>query len=731
MSVASPPKGSSRRRGEGRPTSRSGDPEHYRQGWIGRLYESSRASFRLKDGSFRLRALLIGALIVFSIFAARLIDLQAVHAEEMASKARGGRTVTVKEPAIRGAIYDRNGVPLVETIPAKNVSVDPYVLQEVAQKQGIPLADVQADYARKLSPIIGLTEPKIMDLLTPRVNSTGTQIKFAYLVKKINLDQWDQVNALGLPGLYSEPTALRYYPSGALAANMLGFTTDPDDQGIKGVAGLEGLLNSELAGTDGSKTYERSGTGGQIPTGNEDETEAVPGSSYRLTIDRDLQYFAQQAITKRAKDVKAESAVCLVMDVKTGQILALGQSPTSDPNSTNRDQNFQFGLQNLAVTQTFEPGSTAKVMTMASVLEEGKADPTTVFRVPNELVRGGFPFKDDVKHPTYFMTMAGVLAQSSNIGTIQAAELIGPDKLYEYLQKFGVGTLSGLNDPTEQPGYLPVRSKWNPLTFPNLAYGQAMSVNAIQAAGVYAAMANGGVRVTPSLIESMTRNDGTTETPPEPTSTRVVSEATSRKFVKAVEHRTFSGREALRRGQRVLYVTERCVFQLVAHDEAGGALELIEIAPGIDLERDVLAHMDFMPSISAQLKLMDAALFADEPMGLRERMLTTPLAQRFELDREHRLLFINFEGLAIDTLADVAEVEHWVQALLTPLVTTPAQRVAVVVNYDSFTIVPALVDEYSAMVRRLTSRFYSRVTRYGTGGFVKARLDAAKLTPLG
>ena len=212
---------------------------------------------------------------------------------------------------------------------------------------------------------------------------------------------------------------------------------------------------------------------------------------------------------------------------------------------------------------------------------------------------------------------------------------------------------------------------------------------------------------------------------------RVVSEATSRKFVKAVEHRTFSGREALRRGQRVLYVTERCVFQLVAHDEAGGALELIEIAPGIDLERDVLAHMDFMPAISAQLKLMDAALFADEPMGLRERMLTTPLAQRFELDREHRLLFINFEGLAIDTLADVAEVEHWVQALLTPLVTTPAQRVAVVVNYDSFTIVPALVDEYSAMVRRLTSRFYSRVTRYGTGGFLKARLDAAKLTPLG
>ncbi len=207
---------------------------------------------------------------------------------------------------------------------------------------------------------------------------------------------------------------------------------------------------------------------------------------------------------------------------------------------------------------------------------------------------------------------------------------------------------------------------------------------------------------------------------------QVVTEGRTRKFVNAVEHRTFSGREALRRGQRVLYVTERCVFRLTG-DAARGALELIEIAPGIDLERDILAQMDFKPAISTQLRLMDGALFVDQRMGLRERLLATPLAERFELDREHRLLFINCEGLAIDSLSDIVQVERMVEELLKPVVSSPAERVAVVVNYDSFTILPTLVDAYSAMVRRLTARFYSRVTRYGSGGFLKARLDAGKM----
>ena len=199
----------------------------------------------------------------------------------------------------------------------------------------------------------------------------------------------------------------------------------------------------------------------------------------------------------------------------------------------------------------------------------------------------------------------------------------------------------------------------------------------------------------------------------------IVSEGTQRKLVQQVEHRTFSAREAIRRGQEVLYVTERCVLRLTGSINQP-ALELIELAPGIDLHRDVLAQMDFCPLISTRLKTMDPALFAPEPMSLRERLLATPLAQRLELDRGRRLLFINFEGLSITSADDIDAIESQVSALLAPL----GHRVAVVVNYDSFNILPTLIDAYSTMVQGLKRRFYSRVTRYGTGGFLKARLEA-------
>ncbi|MBP9906063.1 MAG: acyl CoA:acetate/3-ketoacid CoA transferase [Rhodoferax sp.] len=200
----------------------------------------------------------------------------------------------------------------------------------------------------------------------------------------------------------------------------------------------------------------------------------------------------------------------------------------------------------------------------------------------------------------------------------------------------------------------------------------------------------------------------------------ILREGTQRKFVAEVEHRTFSAREAIRRGQEVLYVTERCVFRLV-EVQGTPALELIELAPGIDLQRDILAQMDFLPQVSPVLKAMESALFDERPMGLRERLLQTPLSQRLDLDVDHHVLFINFEGLSIRNEEDINAIETEVGKLLQPL----AQRVSVVVNYDSFTIQPHLLDSYAAMVGRLKQRYYSRVTRYGTGGFLKARLESS------
>jgi len=195
---------------------------------------------------------------------------------------------------------------------------------------------------------------------------------------------------------------------------------------------------------------------------------------------------------------------------------------------------------------------------------------------------------------------------------------------------------------------------------------------------------------------------------------QIDSEGTMRKFVREVEHRTFSGELAGKRGQRVLYVTERCVFRL-----ADAGLELVEIAPGVDLERHILQLMDFTPAISPQLRLMDASLFADAAMNLRERMLALPLARRIDYDARGNVLFVNFEGLAVDSEQDIAEIESEVSQRVAPL----GRRVDVVVNYDHFSIRPELMDAYSAMVQRLSERYYDRVTRYAASSFVKARLE--------
>ena len=523
MSLSSPPRRSRDRR-EPEWDDHDGRDEHDDNYWArtgSRIYGSMSAPFRLGDGSHRLRALLLCALFVFSLFAARLVDLQVVRGDAVAQVAQNSRMVKVIQPAERGKIYDATGIALAQSVPARDITADPYLINN------------PAEYAAKLSPIVGVPVATLMESMQRSVNQAGKEVHFAYLARKVTLEKWDAIKGLKLPGLYSEPASLRVYPSGSLAANVLGYTNANGD----GVAGIEAKFNEELAGVDGSKTYERSATGGEIPTGTGNEIDPQPGSSYQLTINRDLQWVAQQQINASVKRCAAESASVVVMDSKTQRILALAQAPTADPNSFKKDE--VESLKNHSVEQAFDPGSTGKVMTMAAVLEEGAAEPDTVFDVPNRLPRkngdGKFLFRDDVDHPFYKMSLAGVLAQSSNIGTIQAAELIGAQKQYEYLKKFGFGSFTGLGLPTENPGELPPVEKWGDLTFPNVAYGQGYSANAIQMASAFATIANGGVRVTPRIIDAKIDPDGNVERMPEGESTRVVSEETTKKLIPMME----------------------------------------------------------------------------------------------------------------------------------------------------------------------------------------------------
>jgi cell division protein FtsI (penicillin-binding protein 3) len=372
-----------------------------------------------------------------------------------------------------------------------------------------------AAVAAQLSPILGADA----DVLATRL--TGDR-RFIYVTKGLTPETWDRISALRLPGIFSEPAARRVYPAGDLAANVVGFVGAEG----KGLGGMEYAFQDQLAGTAGSQTYERGPGGKVIPTGANTYTEAEAGTTVRLTIDRDIQYVAQQAIAQKVAQSRADSGTVVVMDAKTGQVLALATAPTFDPNDAASATDANRG--NRALTNVFEPGSTSKLMTLAAVVNEGAANPYSAFKVPGGLDRGGKTFHDSSAHGTLQLTLAGVMAKSSNIGTILAAERIGGKKLYKYLKKFGIGKPTGLNFPGEQAGYVPPHKDWSRTSFPTIAFGQGLSVNAVQSASVFATIANDGVRIAPSLVAEVVHADGTVEAPEEPKRTRVVSTGTAK-----------------------------------------------------------------------------------------------------------------------------------------------------------------------------------------------------------
>ncbi len=462
----------------------------------------------LSDHRKRSTAILVIVAIILTIFIGRLVELQAVRGSALASEATGQRLKEIALPAARGAITDSAGNPLAVTVQAYNVTADQTLIAD-------PVAAATA-----MAPILSV------DLAALAARLTGDR-RFVYVAKNITPENWQRIADLQLPGILKEGTSKRIYPDGSLAANVVGFVGADG----KGLGGLELGMQKELAGTDGTQTYERGQGGRAIPTAQHTKVEAVAGSTVKLTIDRDIQYVAQQAIADKVAAAHAQSGTVVVMDPHTGKILALASAPTFDPNDFSKARASDMG--NRALSDVFEPGSTAKTMTMAAVVDQGVANPTSGFTIPGTLKRGDKVFHDDVAHGTWHLTLAGILAKSSNLGTILASERIGSRAFNSYLKKFGMGQPTGLNFPGESDGVLPSYKNWSQTTFPTLVFGQGMSVNTVQAASVYATIANDGVRVTPSLIDSVTAADGSV-TPGTATEETVVVSPKTAKIVRSM-----------------------------------------------------------------------------------------------------------------------------------------------------------------------------------------------------
>lgn len=440
-----------------------------------------------------------------SLYATRLVEIQIVRGPELATASQNSRIQTLLLPALRGGFTDRDGVPIAITILARNVTVDPKLITD-------PVGTAAA-----LSPILGIDQGKIIESLT--VDS-----RFSYVAKRITPETWKRVAELGIPGVFSEPTTNRAYPNGTLAASIVGYV---GAEGT-GLGGLEFGLNKQLSGEDGKLTVERV-NGREIPASERQSIDPVNGLSVQLTIDADLQATLERSLQDQIVATGAEGGVAVIVEPGTGNILALATYPTFDPNVP-----FDFSdydKRNSAVTDVFEPGSTSKVMTMAAVIEEGGARPETPFTVPNRLSRGGTSFKDYNEHGVLQITLNGVLAKSSNIGTILASETIGEKTFYKYLQKFGIGESTGMNFPGESAGSLPDienENQWSDTTFPTLAFGQGLSVNVVQAASVFATIANDGIRMRPRLISGYSNSQGVFEPNSLNEGQRVVSAETAK-----------------------------------------------------------------------------------------------------------------------------------------------------------------------------------------------------------
>ncbi len=498
----------------------------------------------LRLGSPRPRLRLVGVALtlVLLAFVVRLLQVQAVDAGTYAAKAERNRYVGQVLAAERGRITDRSGVALATSEDAYDITADPTMFTAEQLKVG----DGPEQAAALLAPILGQEQSALVEKLRPENENT----RYTKLAGRQTPQVWKQIKDLKsalvtkagtdrstvnvLAGVFAVPSSKRVYPNGTLAAGILGWVNAEG----KGGGGIEQQLDKTLAGKDGKIRYAQSG-GRQVPTAGSTETPAVPGSDIELTIDRDIQWAAQSAITEQVRKSKADRGYVVVQDTRTGEILALANSPGFDPNDLTTASSENMG--NAALRDAYEPGSTAKIMSMAAVLEENAATPLTHVTVPNRLHRGDRLFQDDIDHPTWYLTLNGVLAKSSNIGTILATGQLGRTQseanrvLYSYLRKFGIGRPTGLGFPGETRGILAPADKWSTSQQYTIPFGQGVSVNALQAASVYSTIANGGVRVEPTLVRGTKGPDGRFTPAPAPERTRVVSDRTAKTLAQMLE----------------------------------------------------------------------------------------------------------------------------------------------------------------------------------------------------
>jgi cell division protein FtsI (penicillin-binding protein 3) len=470
-------------------------------------------------GPYRRRLMIGRVLLVIALAVAmgKLIVVQTVQAGELTEASARQATTKIKLPATRGSITDRDGNVLAFSVEARALVANP---RQIAKDKGPEAAAYVTAMANAVAQATGGDPAALGELLS-------ADRPYVVLARLVDPGVADALREQ-FPEIAAERREDRQYPAGDTAANIIGAASwSADAKKVTGKIGLESSQNTLLTGSDGERIVDTAeGSNAVIPGSTRYERPAVQGSDIQLTLDSDLQYTVQQALTDYVAQhgAKLDSSV-VVLDAKTAEVLAIANGQSFDPGEFGSATAAQQA--NPAVSSPFEPGSVNKVVTMAAALEYGLATPDDVLAVPGSIKVADTTVSDAWNHATENYTLTGVLAKSSNVGTLMTAREVGEDRFVDMLGRFGVGQRTGVGLPGESPGSVPPRESWSASTFGNLPIGQGLSMTTLQMAGMFQTIANDGVRIPPRVIESTTGPDGVRTTPEPPAPVQVVSPQTA------------------------------------------------------------------------------------------------------------------------------------------------------------------------------------------------------------
>lgn len=437
------------------------------------------------DSQRRASFVAIGLVVWMLIVGGRLVQLQVGQHEQLSARAKNQQLGAIETSPTRGQVLDRQGRELARSVDTESFYADPREVINVNET------------ARRISGVTGQNREELAARLREAKDSNK---KFIWLVRRVDLPSATRLDAMGMDGVYSRKESKRYYPNDALAAHVLGFV-GTDEIGLSGV---EQVYNDKIRGEGGKVYMERDGSK-ERRVFDSYEIQPHAGQTLVLTIDQTIQYRTEQALFGAVERSHAKSGTAIVMNPHTGEILALANAPAFDPNQPPKDSTedrANFALQNI-----YEPGSTFKVVAYSAAIEKGMVSPEDKINCQmGQITVAGRLIHDH--HPYGVLSVADALAQSSNVGAIKLALLVGNDTIYEFARRLGFGTRTGIDLPGESPGLLKALNRWQPSSIGSIAIGQEIGVTPLQMATAYSVLANGGSLVKPHVVREMRSPDG-------------------------------------------------------------------------------------------------------------------------------------------------------------------------------------------------------------------------------